>query len=335
MKRLLLSIVALGAVAACGKKGGDGSNGPTPELTGLAAVPATAEDVVGFNVKKLLDSQLLLRAADQLFLRNSSLALDWAKIREACKLDLEKSVKRVMLALGPHAGTAPGTGPTLVIATGKLGESELSTCLRTIVGKGDGDVTAEPADKATIYSVGDATKKWFYAFGNADTVVSSSAKPYLLEALGSGKKAPDEPSLQKWVAMADQNAPIWWAGKVNERISQGLIRQSQGKVTHGPVGMVGSLDPTDGAKLEVKLGMASEEDAKQLESFAKTSLTQLAMAAQLYKLGGVVNKVEVAVEGSIVKLHVALTAEEVNQILSALDVGGGGVQDAPPSQGSN
>lgn len=330
MKRLLL----LAALAACGKKSGDGGNGPTPELTGLAAVPASAEDVVGFNVKKLLDSQLLVRAVDQLFLRNSSLSSDWGKIRVACKLDLEKSVKRVMLALGPHAGNAPGSGPTLVVATGKLAESDLSTCLRAMIGKGDGDVTAEPADKATIYAVGDAGKKWFYAFGNADTVVSSSAKPYLLEALGSGKKAPDEPSLQKWIAMADQNAPIWWAGKVNDRISQGLIRQSAGKVAHGPVGMVGSLDPTDGAKLDVKLGMANDADAKQLESFAKTSLTQLAMGAQIYKLGGVVNKVEVTSEGSTVSIRVALTAEEVNQILSALDVGGGGVQDAPPSQGS-
>ena len=321
------------AICACGGKKSE-SGSVAPELTGLAAVPANAEDVIGVDVAKLLDSPLLERAVDQLFLRNASLASEWSKLHDSCKLTLGKDIKRVLLALGPHTGTAPGTGPTLLVATGKLDEAELSKCVRAVVGQGSGDVTAKPAENRTLYAVHDGTKSFFFGFGRPDTVVSGSQEAYVMLALGSGKKAPDEPELVKWIALADQTQPIWWAGKVDARISNGLIKQSKGKLAHGPLGMAGTLDPTAGAKLDVKFVMTSADEAKQLESFAKESLAQLAMAAQLYKLGGVVNKVDVSTDGAIVRIRAALSPDEVNQVLSALDGGGGAAQDAPPSQGS-
>ena len=333
MTRLRLVALAL-ALAACGKKSGGGGSA-APELTGLAAVPANAEDVIGVDVAKLLDAPLLERAIDQLFLRNATLASEWQKIHDSCKLSLGKQIKHVMLALGPHPGTAPGTGPTLIVATGQLVETELATCIRAMVGQGGGELTAKTVDSRTLYSVKDGTKAFFFGFGRADTVVSSSQEAYVALALGSGKKAPDEPELTKWIALADQTQPIWWAGRVDERISSGLVKQSKGKLPHGPIGMAGTLDPTAGAKLDVKIVMSSADDAKLLESFAKDQLAQLAMAAQLYKLGGVVNKVELSADGAIVRLRVALTPDDVNQVLSALDGGGGAAQDAPPSQGSN
>ena len=320
-------------VAGCGKKSSESSSS-APELTGLAAIPANAEDVIGVDVKKLVDAPLLVRMVDQLLLRNASLAGEWTKIREACKLDPVKQLKRVMLALGPHPGTAPGTGPTLLVATGQFVEADLASCIRSVIGKGGGDVTAKTVDGRTLYGVKDAGKQFYFAFARPDTVVSGSQEAYVQLALGPGKKAPDEPELTRWIALADQNAPIWWAGKVDDRISLGLVHQSKGKLAHGPVGMAGSLDPTSGAKLDVKIAMTTADEAKHLESFAKDTLAQLSMAAQLYNLGGAVNKAELSVDGAVLRLRIALTAEEVNQILSALDVGGGAAQDAPPSQGS-
>jgi hypothetical protein len=241
----------------------------------------------------------------------------------------------VMLALGPHTGNAPGTGPTLLVAVGQLGEADLQTCVRSVVGQGGGDVTVKTVENRSLYAVKDGTKSFFYAFGRPDTVVSGSQEAYVALALGSGKKAPDEPELTKWIALADQSQAIWWAGKVDERISGGFVKQSKGKLSHGPIGMAGSLDPSDGAKIDVKLVMATADDAKQLESFAKDTLAQMAMVAQIYKLGGLVNKVELSVDGAVLRVHVALSTTEINQVLSALDGGGGAAQDAPPSQGSN
>ena len=308
MKRALLLALVL---ASCGKKGGGSGNAAGPELTGLAAVPANAEDVIGVDVTRLVGAPLLERAIDQLFLRNASLATEWQKIHESCKLDLGKQVKHVMLALGPHVGTAPGTGPTLLVAVGQFAEAELQTCVRSVVGQGGGDVTVKTVEGRSLYAVRDGTKSFFYAFGRPDTVVSGSQEAYVALALGSGKKAPDDPELQKWIALADQTQPIWWAGKVDERISAGFVKQSKGKLAHGPVGMAGTLDPSAGAKLDVKFVMASSEDAKQLESFAKDTLGRIAMAAQLYKLGDLVAKVELSVDGAVLRVRVALTVDDV------------------------
>ena len=331
MKRALLLL----ALVACGKKSGSTGSSLAPEVSGLAAVPANAEDVIGIDVAKLVGAPLIVHAIDTLLLRDASLAGEWQKIHEGCKLDLGKQVKHAMLALGPHVGNAPGTGPTLLVAVGQFAEADLQTCVRSVVGQGGGDVTMKTVENRSLYAVKDGTKSFFYAFGRPDTVVSGSQEAYVALALGSGKKAPDEPELAKWIALADQTAPIWWAGKVEERISGGFVKQSKGKLSHGPIGMAGTLDPSDGAKIDVKLVMTTPDDAKQLESFAKDTLAQMAGVAQIYKLGGLVAKVELSVDGAILRVHVALTTAEVNQVLSALDGGGGAAQDAPPSQGSN
>ena len=77
--------------------------------------------------------------------------------------------------------------------------------------------------------------------------------------------------------------------------------------------------------------MASVADANQLESFTKTQVGQISAAAQLVKLGGLVNKIETKAEKDMVKLLVAVTIEDINQLLSALDGGGSSPQDAQPS----
>src|SRR5437762_221203 len=97
----LAAAVVLGVgVAACGKKASEPS-GPPPEITGLAAVPATAQVVIGVDVGKLLDSQVVERAVDQLLLHNPVLSERWQHLRDDCKIDLGKQLKRVMLAIGP------------------------------------------------------------------------------------------------------------------------------------------------------------------------------------------------------------------------------------------
>ena len=103
-----LAVLALG----CGKKASV-PTGPAPELTGLAAVPASAEAVVGADVGKLLGSPVVDRAVEQLLLHNAALGERWQRVKQDCKLDVAKQVKRVMLAIGkPPTGDKPGTGPT-------------------------------------------------------------------------------------------------------------------------------------------------------------------------------------------------------------------------------
>ena len=97
------------------------------EVAGLAAVPASAEVVIVADVAKVAESPLVARAIDQLLLKDADLAARWQKLQTDCKLDAKK-LKHVVLAIGPKAGDAPGTGPVLMVATGQLVETELAEC---------------------------------------------------------------------------------------------------------------------------------------------------------------------------------------------------------------
>jgi hypothetical protein len=331
-RRVLLAVTAV-VVGACGGKKDSASNAPPPEVTGLAAVPASAEAVVGVDLAKLVGAPAVERVIDQLFLHDANLEQRWSDVAATCKLDLGKSVKRVMLALGPHVST-PGTGPVLLIATGKFVESDVEACVRTIVGKGGGTLTAKTDANAgrTIYTAKDGNRAIVFAFGRADTLVLGSNEAYVTEALTpSGPTAPklvNDPDAKPYLAMVDQNAPIWGIGRVDPRVAASLVKHVSG-IKAGPKAVVGTLDLTAGAKVAAGVVMASPEDAKALESFAKTQLGQFAAAAALIKLDGPIKKVTTSVDGATVRLAAAFTVDDLNQLISALDGGDPPKQDAP------
>ncbi len=323
-----LAIIALVAAFGCGKK--SASSGPSAEITGLAAIPASAEVVIGIDVQRVLDAPLVDHAVDLLLQRDPTLAERWEKLHASCKLD-PKQFSHVALAIGPHQGAQPGTGPVLVVATGKLVDTELAACVRAMVGQGSGGLTASPLGNRTLYEARDGNRVMYFAFGKADTVLMSASKDYVTEALGTGKKISDNPDMQKWLSMVDQKAPIWAAGRVDDRVRQGLVKTMNGAVTAGPTAIMGSLDLGAGVKTEIGVLMTSPADAKALETFVKANIGGLAMAAQAKSLGKLVDAFEITSDGNRVRFVAALDQDKVNQLISALDGGGGSAQSAPPS----
>ena len=331
--RVIAIAFAVVLAFACGKK--RDRDAPPPEVTGLAAVPSSAEIVIAVDIEKLAGSPIVTRAAEQLLLRDAQLAQSWEHVRDACKIDVTKQIKRLTIALGPSPNPAkPGTGPVLMVATGTIGETELSACVRSLVGKGGGQLTAKPLDGRTLYQVKDQNRTMFFSFGRADTVVLGTSDAYVTEALGKGKKAIDHPELAAWMKLTNQHAPLWAIGRVSERVKTGLSRVTQGQVKAGPTAFVGSADLTDGAKLELGAVMANAEDAKQLESQIKAQLAMLVMVAQAKSLGPLVQKVKIAVDGNMVRIGATLTMDDVNHVLSMLDGGAPPAQDSPPATGS-
>ncbi|HSD86367.1 MAG TPA: hypothetical protein VLB44_02595 [Kofleriaceae bacterium] len=325
MKRALAACCVLVALVAagCGKK----KPKVSPEVTGLAAVPASAQVVIVTDVARVVGSPLVDRAVDQLLMRDADLATRWQRLKDSCKLDINK-IKHVALAIGPKAGEQPGTGPVLMVVTGQLVEADLATCVRAMVGQGGGTLTAKDAGGRTLYQAQDGKRTMYFAFGRADTVVLGSNEAYVTEAIGTGKKVLDTPDLARWIGKADQKAPVWAAGRVDERVKGGLVKVTNGQLKEGPQAMLVALDPTNGAKIEVSAVMGSPADAKTLESFAKSQLSLMAMAAQVKSLGRLVDKVAISTDDSIVHFKADLGMDEVNLLISALDGG------APPAQGS-
>ena len=327
--------ILLVCAAACHKKAAR-----TPDVAGLAAVPASAEVVIAADVARVAGSPLVQRAADQLLLRDPELASRWQQLRDRCKLDIGH-VHEVVLAIGPDrpapsapgVGNNPGTGPVLMVATGQLSETQLASCVRAMVGHGGGTLTAQPVGQRTLYEAKDGNQTMYFAFSRADTVVLGTSAAFVTEAIRAGKKALDNPDLARWIGMADRKAPLWAAGRVDPRVRQGLVRVTSGKLSSGPEAVVLSLDPTNGAALEVGAVMTRPDDAKELETFAKSQLGVIAMAAQARSLGPIVDKIQVSADGSLVRFHVQLSIDDVNRILSALDGGGAAAQDSPPASG--
>lgn len=323
-------VVLVVAAAACRGKG----DKPAMNLAGLSAVPASAQVVVAADVARVASSPLVTRAVETLLLKDADLATRWQKLHDTCKVDINK-IKSIVLAIGPHAdGAQPGTGPVLMIATGQLVETELAECVRSMVGQGGGTLTAKPVGGRTLYQAKDGKRTMFFAFSRADTVVLGANEAYVTEALSSGKKLADNAELTQWIKRADQSAPIWAAGKVDERVRARLVTVTNNQLKAGPVAIILAADATDGMKLDLGAVMSTKDDAKTLESFAKTQLGLLAMAAQAKQLGTVVNKLAISTEGDVVRFGANLTMADVNLLISVLDGEVPSEQVSPPAPGS-
>ncbi|MGE0547309.1 MAG: hypothetical protein AB7O24_21410 [Kofleriaceae bacterium] len=307
---------------------------PPPEITGLAAVPASALAVIGADVAKLGESEIAERAITDLLVRERGLSEKWQHLQSVCKLDLLHKIDHVMLAVGPPPPDAPhGTGPALLVAIGKLVETDLAACVRTLVGNGGGTLTATASNGRTVYVAKDGNRALYFAFSRADTLVLANQEAYLIEAISGGKKAPDSEALKELLAMVDQRSPLWFAGRLPPRVSGGLIAVVPG-LKAGPSSVVGTVDLTRGAKVELGAVMSTEPDAKTLESFTNDQMKLVGGFAQFRSLGPLVNKIKVAANDKVVRFGVELTTEEVNQLLSVLDAGPQPKQGSPPAQGS-
>jgi hypothetical protein len=329
----LCLILALCAGPGCGKK--DAPSAPAPELTGLAVIPSSAEVVVGADVAKLTDSTVIEHIVEQMLMREAVLSERWERLRDECKIDLGKQIKRVMIAVGPNRpGPAPGTGPVLMVAVGSLPETELQQCVAKLVGAGGGSVTGKPVAGRTVYLAKDGNRTMYFAYTRPDTVVLSADEAYLMEALGPGKKASDNPDLTAWRKLVNQSGPLWAVGRTDPRIRDGLVQLTGGKISAGPVAFALNADLIDGAKLQLSAVMNQPDQAKALESYVKGELALLTAAAQLRSLGSVVGKIAVATDGNVVQFRAALTVDDLNHLLSALDGESTPPQNRAPPQPS-
>jgi hypothetical protein len=149
--------------------------------------------------------------------------------------------------------------------------------------------------------------------------VLGSDQAFVTEALGTGKKATDNPELAGWLKLVNQNSPIWAVGRVDARVRDGLVELSEGKIGAGPVAIALTANLDDGADVRMSAVMSDASQAKTLESYVKSLLGLATAAAQLKSLGGVVGKITVGVEGNLVQFRAPLTVADLNQLQAALD----------------
>jgi hypothetical protein len=316
----VIAVAVLAAVPACRNK--SSADGGGSAVTGLGAIPADAEAVMSFDVRRLADSQLVERAVALLLQRDPSLEQRWARVATACKLDLGNQIERVLVALAPATKEAPQR--VLMVLMGDLPEKTISTCLRDALGAGGGKVVADKA----LYQATEGSREVWFGYGRADTIVLGANRAWVEAALGKGPKLATEGALKPLLARADQAAPIWAAGRAGP-VANEMLRVTQGRMKQPPQAYFVSVDPTTGLRFELGVELASEDDAKVLEELAKVQLPTLAMAAQAFSLGPLVAKITPSREGPTVRLRLSLGMDEVNQLLVAIDRKPPDPQDSP------
>ena len=103
-----------------------------------------------------------------------------------------------------------------------------------------------------------------------------------------------------------------------------------GKVSAGPQAIIASFDPTSGAKVELDAIMANYNDAKELESYGKTQLGLMGMAAQAKGMGSLVDRISITADQNLVRFKASLDPDDVNHVISVLDGGSGSAQVSAP-----
>jgi len=302
------------AAASCGKPASDHKSKtttPTGAPIELGSVPASATVVLGANVKALVRSRLVTRAAAQMFERDPALKKRLDRLRADCAFDPAKDLDRVVIGLG--------TGPddVVLIASGHFDPARVGDCLNRALGGGGGNVTVKSTGPHKLYRADTGTHVVWVAVGTNGTLALSRPETFLDDALGSGPKVTESAEMKPVLARANRQAPLWAAGLVPERVGKGLVQATGGQVAAPPHAAYGQLDPENGIHAVLGVVMADQMDAKAAASKAVLELALGAMVAQRLGLGPIVAKIQAQAQGAVLAMSLDLTIDELNQLLQA------------------
>jgi hypothetical protein len=140
----------------------------------------------------------------------------------------------------------------------------------------------------------------------------------------------DNPELASLFKLVDQHVPVWAAGQVADRVKKGLVDATDKELSAGPSAFVLTLDPTDGANIDLGVVMANDKDAQTLEKFAKSQMDLFVLAAQAKNVGNVVDKVSITTHDKMLSLRGKFSVDDINRAFCVLDGKSNCSQDATP-----
>jgi hypothetical protein len=324
---LLLAVAAAAASPGCKGKERRVAEETARALIGMAALPASIDQVIGVDVARLGRSPLVGRAVTALLQSDATLERELTALLDSCQIDVARDLRRLWLGMDRDGGDR-----VIVVIEGKLGEGQLAACVGAAIGGAGGRLTGERVAGRTHYHVdqgGDRPDVWFAVAGDGLVAVASSAD-FLAEATGEGPKLDRSAALAALIERAGPTHGLWFAGSVPAEVGGGLARASGGALT-APRAMFGHAE-LDGP-LEAELGaeMASPAEAERAVSLVKPQLQTLALVAQARGLGRLVNRIAVEATGETLRFRLAVPEDEVRAVVgTTVDTGAVDAQDAAP-----
>jgi hypothetical protein len=354
----VLLAAALILAPACSRKRRDEAPGTRAAIAGLAAVPAQARVVIGFDVKRLGGVPLVSRAVQQMLGRDPALRARLEALVTSCRLVPARDLHQVLLALGADSSQS------LMVVRGHLSESQLVSCVTSTLAQSGGSVTRKRASGRTLYRATSSGLEggdvWF-AFGDRDTLVVSVGEDWLGEALSGRTAVTSSARMRPLIDRAGVGHPLWAAALVDPQVGQGLVATTGGAISQPPQAFFAHVDfptgppeaprpappapagpgsgaPAPGAKaddqrpgLVAELGvvMSAADQASKLVAFARPQLETLSLVAQRHGAGRYVRKIAMESRESTAYLRLSLSRGELHELLSR--VGQGGLPAKPES----
>lgn len=313
---------------------------PTPEQlkqlsAGISAMPPEVTAVVRIDVPAVVRSGLARRLTAAWLGQSPRWQRALAGVSERCGPDAGWLGE---LVVGVGLRQDNGIYPTVIAAQSGLAREAFVSCAEAVSGTKANSMALGPE---AVLRLGTSTSPIFMVEAASPTRgtqwIIANQDQLLLGALGAargGASVLSNTTLAPLVVTAGQgNLPVWAAGLVPGKVAERVAALTKGRVAAGPSAMVLRLGLRDGVSLYVAANVASMADSNELKILVNSELGLLAMAAQAYRLGPYVSSVSAEAIGSTLVLRAAYSAQEIEQLLAAIDNPWPNQQDAPPAQG--
>jgi hypothetical protein len=338
---LRIAAAALAAAAAalaggCGDSAEEDAKAVAAAVEGIAAVPASADVILGADVGALARSALIERAIAGMLTADPGLREELQKLLGGCGTDPVRDVSSVLLAMDNPEKEGAGADRVLLVATGHLSEAKLTSCVGKHMSQLGGKLVEKTEGGRVTYQADAPPGRldvWF-AFGSPETLIVSSSGEFLAEAMGTGPRVAGDASMAQLIKRArTPGAALWAAGRVPPAVGKGLAAATGGKVG-APRAMFGHVAAETGLTVELGVELASAEEAKAALSLAQNQLRLLTQVAQKWRLGRSVAKVSTEAVGPTLFFRANLTDEELRQALAPIDRDAGPDQNPAPTEGN-
>jgi hypothetical protein len=303
--RLIVIALALAAATAgCKKEGATGAGGASGSdlKSNLSLFPKDTDVLVGINFNKIRESALYKKYEPQIM---NAAGDELAKIKEACGSDPLAKLQGATVAIRGEKNV------TMVIAG--IDKATATQCATKAAekAKAEGkDATAVvDGNYLEVKRAGEDTMGALFV--NDTTMISAQkeGKPLTkaeLEVLAKG--LPEAESLaghadfKDIISRTDTGDAIWMVANGTAEIFQGAPVKFKNAF--------GSIEVTEGVKLDGGARMESEEVAKQTAEGAKAQVAQLKSSM----FGSMIGDVQVNQKGADVLVQASLTQQQIDSI---------------------
>lgn len=302
--------LALAFVAACKKDGASGDkHGGTSGVSGntvsgddLALIPRDSEVVVGINLSQIQQSALWKKFIEPQLLTGDALG----KINEfktKCGIDPMSIVKSISIGVKDVSGGKPQG----VVVVHGMDKSKAMSCLDSMkdeIAKGgteltrDGDVAlfknTRTGQQIAMQYINDSTA--LAVFGEQVTAASVKAAQSNSQTLKSS-----QPFLDMYGKISTGDS-LWF-------LLSGRVLDKGAALGVKPSGVFGSLNVSDSLTLDLRIRLASPEEAAKLTTLGQSQAKQ---AAKMF------DKLDITSDGPEVKLAIGLSSQKLEALVEQL-----------------